>query len=127
MSVLLDTSILVFAAARPERLSDTVRTVLSDPGRGWFSVASVWEIAIKARLGRKDFQFDGQRMRLGFLAAGWRELEIRAEHAITAAGLPLHHRDPFDRMLVGQAKFEGMELMTSDSTLARYGDWVRLI
>jgi PIN domain nuclease of toxin-antitoxin system len=77
-------------------------------------------VAIKNALGRDDFQFDVQLLRRGLQDAGYTELPVTAAHAAAVAGLPLLHKDPFDRMLLAQAAHEGLELVTNDDQLVRY-------
>ena len=86
------------------------------------SVVSIWEVAIKASLKRPDFQVNPEELRFGLLQEGFQELAIQSEHVLAVAHLPLIHRDPFDRLLVAQAAREGLRLLTSDRTLASYGD-----
>jgi PIN domain nuclease of toxin-antitoxin system len=86
------------------------------------SVVSLWEVAIKASLGRADVQVDAAALRLGLLGQGFRELPIHAEHALAAQHLPWIHRDPFDRLLEVQAKLEHLRLLSTDRQLAAYGD-----
>lgn len=86
----------------------------------WFSVVSVWEATIKHMLGRKDFAVDPGVLRRGLLANGWRELAVTGEHARAVSDLPPLHNDPFDRILIAQAKVEGLTLLTSDKAVARY-------
>ena len=83
----------------------------------WVSAASVWEARIKASVGRLE-----PPPRLIDLVdeSGYERLQITFEHAAEVGALPLHHRDPFDRMLVAQARLEGMTLATADATLASY-------
>jgi len=92
-----------------------------------FSAASVWEVVIKRGLGRDDFQIDPNRLRRGLLANGYEELSISSEHTLAVTSLPPVHRDPFDRILVAQARVESITLLTSDITLASYGAPVKLI
>ena len=128
MKVLLDTQILLWAAGQPERLSAAGRKLLSNPENELvFSAASLWEIAIKKSLGRDDFRVDPRMLRRGLLDNGYLELPITSQHAVSIDGLPPHHKDPFDRLLMAQAKVEGMTLVTSDVELARYGEPARRI
>lgn len=121
MLVLLDTHLLLWAAATPRRLSKAARALLDNPGNTpLFSAASLWEIAIKAGLGRDDFRVDVRQLRRGLLAGGWQELAITGEHTAALAALPPLHRDPFDRMLVAQATVEGVTLATADPVVAGY-------
>ncbi len=92
-----------------------------------FSVASIWEVAIKRGLGRRDIQVDPGLLRRGLLENGYGELAITSDHAITVGVLPPIHRDPFDRLLVAQAMFEAITLLTTDPVVARYPGPVRAI
>jgi PIN domain nuclease of toxin-antitoxin system len=126
--LLLDTHLLLWAASEPERLSEDACTLLLDPNNGLaFSAASIWEVAIKNALGREDFRVDPRRLWRMLLAHGYLELQIGGEHAVGVGALPLLHKDPFDRILVAQAKTEGVVLLTSDTRVADYGDPVRLV
>ncbi|MCY4535675.1 MAG: type II toxin-antitoxin system VapC family toxin [Bryobacterales bacterium] len=128
MRFLLDTHILLWAAGMPERLSDEVRDLIEDPGTELvFSAASVWEVAIKSSLGRKDFRADPSLLRRGLLENGYVELAVTGAHAARVGVLPPIHRDPFDRLLVTQALVEGITLLTSDSIVARYPGPIRAI
>ena len=121
MKILLDTHILLWAAGQPERLSTRARAVLSDTQNALlFSPASLWEIAIKRELGRRDFDADPRVLRRGLLDNGYEEIAIRSEHAVAINDLPSIHKDPFDRMLIAQATIEGVTLITSDRLVARY-------
>jgi PIN domain nuclease of toxin-antitoxin system len=121
MKVLLDTHLLLWAAADHPALPDEARAVIEDPSvTPYFSVASMWEIVIKRALGREDFQVDARVLRRSLLDAGYEELSIEAQHAFEVATLPPLHRDPFDRMLIGQAISEGIVLMTHDDHIRQY-------
>lgn len=126
MNLLLDTHLLLWAASAPERLSDTARDLLLDPANQLaFSAASVWEISIKRALGRTDFNVDPRRLWRMLLANGYRELPVTSEHSIAVIDLPPLHKDPFDRILIAQARVEDMQLLTVDSAVANYGAGVR--
>ena len=128
MKVLLDTHVLLWAAAEPERLPTAAHSLLDHPEtEPVFSPASIWEVAIKAGLGRTDFQVDPRILRRGLLDNGYAELPITSEHAARLADLPPIHKDPFDRMLVAQAIASGMELLTADEIVARYPGPIRHI
>jgi PIN domain nuclease of toxin-antitoxin system len=92
-----------------------------------FSAASLLEIVIKRGLGRADFQIDPLLFRRGLLDNGYSELPIGSEHAIAIEGLPLLHKDPFDRILIAQAAVEGITLLTMDSLVAQYPRPVRRV
>ena len=92
-----------------------------------FSAASVWEVAIKTSLGRPDFSVDADELRRGLLRSGFSEVPISGQHAQAVATLPMMHRDPFDRLLIVQARSEGLLLLTADRKVAEYGSGVRLV
>ncbi len=121
MRVLLDTHLLLWAAGMPGKLPARAAVVIADPANMLlFSAASLWEVAIKSALGRDDFQVDVALLRRGLLDNGYEELPIRGAHAVAVRGLPVLHKDPFDRMLVAQAMIEGIVLMTADAAVAAY-------
>ena len=121
MKYLLDTQVLVWAALYPARLPPESKRVMDDPANKlYFSVASVWEVAIKNALQREDFRLDPNIMRRGLIENDYTELPINGLHAVAAGDLPAIHKDPFDRMLVAQAKVEGITLMTTDSLIGKY-------
>jgi PIN domain nuclease of toxin-antitoxin system len=126
MKLLLDTHLLLWAAGEPERLSEEVRGLLNAKENDLlFSAASLWEITIKSGLGRDDFQVDARLLRRGLLDNGYSELPISSAHAVAIDGLPLIHKDPFDRILIAQATFEGITLLTSDSRVMQYPGPIR--
>lgn len=128
MKLLLDTHLLLWAAGMPERLSAPARAIIeARDSELFFSVASLWEIAIKRGVGRTDFQVDPRLLRRGLLDNGYSELPIASEHAVAIDSLPPLHRDPFDRLLVAQATVEGITLLTSDSLVAQYPGPLRLV
>jgi PIN domain nuclease of toxin-antitoxin system len=121
MKFLLDTHLLLWLAATPQKLSKKARGVIEDPQHElFFSAASIWEVAIKQTLGRKDFIADAHLLRRGLLDNGYHELPILSDHAVAVNSLPDIHKDPFDRMLIAQATVEGFILLTADKTLAKY-------
>lgn len=125
MILLLDTHLLLWAAGEPHRLSAKARTFLLDPSNQLvFSSASLWEIGIKNGLERPDFNVDPRRLWRMLLVNGYRELPVTSEHTIGVNDLPPLHKDPFDRILVAQARVEGLTLLTADKAVAKYGDGV---
>ena len=128
MRLLLDTHLLLWVADQPDRLSSTAHALIADPGnQPVFSVASLWEVAIKRSLGRKDFDVDPRLLRRGLIENGYEELAITSEHAVAVDGLPPLHCDPFDRLLIAQAMVEGLLLLTSDNQVAAYAAPVRRV
>ena len=122
MNILLDTHLLLWAASEPQRLSKKAREMVADPAnRLLFSSASLWEIGIKCSIGRLDFAVDLRRLWRMLLANGYQELFVSSEHALAASELPPLHKDPFDRILVAQARAEGLQLLTADKAVAKYG------
>jgi PIN domain nuclease of toxin-antitoxin system len=128
VKLLLDTQLLLWAAGQPEKLSAAARKLLNDPRNELlFSAASLWEIAIKASLGREDFRVEPRVLRRGLLDNGYTELPVTSQHAVNVDGLPPLHKDPFDRLLLAQALSEGITLLTGDAQLARYPGPVRKV
>ena len=128
MNLLLDTHILLWAAYEPARLSADARAMLTDPNNTLhFSVASLWEVAIKSALGRPDFTVDAAELRLGLVANYYDELPIESAHVLRLPTLPPLHADPFDRILLAQAMAEGQVLLTADAKVLAYGGPVRAV
>jgi PIN domain nuclease of toxin-antitoxin system len=128
VKLLLDTHLLIWAADGIERIPVGARELMADPNNDlFFSAASLWEIAIKRRLNRPDFQVDARILRRGLIDNGYRELPILSEHAIAIDVLPPIHKDPFDRLLIAQAMVEGITLLTNDVIVAQYHAPVRLV
>ena len=92
-----------------------------------YSAASLWEVAIKKGLGRADFDVDPRILRRALLDNGYTELAVTGAHAVEVDLLPPIHKDPFDRILVAQARVEGMTLLTADQRLGDYLDPVRVV
>ena len=128
MRLLLDTHLLVWAMGSPERLPAGLAPMLEDPrNTPVFSVASLWELVSKQALGRPDFRLEPVIFRRALLDGGWQELTVQAQHVLAVAALPPLHRDPFDRLLLGQATADGLLLITADQQLAAYPGPVRLM
>ncbi|MFL6263645.1 MAG: type II toxin-antitoxin system VapC family toxin [Thermoanaerobaculia bacterium] len=115
--LLLDTHVFLWWRGEPSRLSPDARSSISTADIVFVSAASAWEAAIKASLGRLELP---DTVEAGVLASGFEKLLITLSHAEHAANLPPHHRDPFDRMLVAQARAEGLTLVTHDRLLEPY-------
>lgn len=116
MRLLLDTHALIWALT--DRLAGVARDAVSD-GRNavLVSAVSVWEIEIKRSRRRLDVPDD---LVDALAATGFEPLAITVAHCVAAGRLPAHHRDPFDRMLVAQARLEGLTIVTRDPMIARY-------
>ncbi len=128
MNYLIDTHLLLWAAYQPEKLSIKAKKILlHDENILMFSAASIWEVTIKAQIGRKDFKVNHRGFRRGLLDNGYEEIPINSFHTASIDQLPPIHKDPFDRLLIAQAITEGITLLTSDSTLAPYSDSVVLV
>lgn len=122
--LLLDTHVVLWWFAANPRLSVTARAEIAS-GECWLSACSFWEVAIKFRLGKLPVAPDA------LLAAArhgnFRLLTVSPEHAVATATLPPVHADPFDRLLVAQARSERLTLLTADTVLAQYGPEVRCL
>lgn len=117
MRLLLDTHVVIWWLADDATLSEEIKTLIDEEPEIYVSAATVWEVAIKQALGKLKEPADlPERIR----DAEFRALAIRADHAITAGRLPMIHRDPFDRMLVAQARCEGLTLVTRDPEIQKY-------
>lgn len=121
MKLLLDTHLLLWAAAGSERMPARARELMDDTTNVlFFSAASLWEIVIKRGLNRPDFQIDARVLRRGLLDNGYSELPIHSAHTLAIETLAPIHKDPFDRLLIAQAITEGITLLTNDATVAQY-------
>jgi len=117
--LLLDSHVLVWWLADSPRLNRTIDAHLANPDADIFvSAATTWELAIKISIGRLDVAIDDL---MQVFTSGYADkLDVTVAHGFMAAQLPMHHRDPFDRMLVAQARAEGLMLVTSDRALEHY-------
>ncbi len=122
--ILLDTHLLLWAFAAPERLPIRARKRI-DVSEVFVSAASIWEVSIKASLGK--IQADASLLLAEIEPAGFTLLPISGEHAVAVGLLPSIHRDPFDRMLVAQARTEPLILLTNDAALAAYGEGIEVV
>ncbi len=128
MRLLLDTHILLWALDTPERLPCLLREQLeSSETEVYFSAASIWEIAIKSALGKVNFHYSPNQIADGARMTGFVEIPISSEHAAGVARLPLHHADPFDRLLVAQALAMPARFVTADATLIVYSELVEWV
>lgn len=122
MHLLLDTQIVLWLISKDRRLSEPARQLIDQGESRHVSVATLWEIAIKVKLGKLNADLDKLIGNLN--PSGFLELPVYSRHTAQVAQLPLLHGDPFDRMLVAQAISESMFLVTADSQLSQYSNLV---
>ncbi len=121
MIILLDTHYLIWTLSESTKLTGQARDLISDASQEiYVSVVSLWEIAIKSSLNKLEIEggLQGVLDRLPIL--GFKLLDVQVAHVLMLPNLPLHHRDPFDRMLIAQAKAEGMHVLTVDPHFGAY-------
>jgi PIN domain nuclease of toxin-antitoxin system len=119
VNLLLDTHAFLWWLKDDPKLGEAPRIAISDPESSvWVSAATIWEIAIKRALGKLQVDIDDLAEEIG--ASGFLELPISARHSVIAGGLPRHHDDPFDRMLIAQAQNEDLTIITRDSVFQSY-------
>jgi len=116
-NLLLDTHVFLWWRTDDRRLKKHARSAIVSAGLVFVSAASAWEAAIKAALGRLHLP---DSLETGVEESGFEKLPISFAHAEAAAALPPHHPDPFDRMLIAQARIEGLTLITHDRRLEPY-------
>jgi PIN domain nuclease of toxin-antitoxin system len=119
MKLLLDTHMLLWSAAGTLP-KEAEKIVVDGNNVLYFSPASIWEIAIKQNLKREHFKVNLDLLLHGLLDNQYQELPITSLHTLAVSGLPLLHKDPFDRILLAQSKSEGITILTSDNKLREY-------
>lgn len=122
MRLLLDTHVFLWAVAGSTKLKPATRRLIEAADEVYVSAASIWEVAIKSRLGKIDADVD--ELVAAITDSGFFELPVRSLHASATRQLPLHHNDPFDRLLVAQALSEPLRLLSADAIMTRYTDLV---
>ena len=125
MRLLLDTHIVCWNYYDPKRVPEEARQLMIQADAVFISSASIWEIAIKSRLGK--INADPHKIVQLIAAAGFKELPVFSRHSLLVADLPLHHADPFDRLIVAQALVEPLRLITHDKIVASYSDTIILV
>jgi len=120
--LLLDTNVLLWLMEDDPQLTASAHSLIVNASEVYISSASIWEIAIKWRLGKIEENPEVVAEQL--LAAGLKELPVSNRHAIETGRLPLLHRDPFDRLLIAQAISEPLHLLTADTQLRQYSELV---
>jgi len=122
MRILLDTHIFYWLFYDQHRLPSAARTILDNADAVFVSAVSLWEIAIKVRVGK--LKADVSELISSLEAANLIELPVLARHTPLVSILPLHHADPFDRLLIAQAMSEPLHLLTADPQLKQYSELV---
>lgn len=125
MRLLLDTQVYLWTVTDSRKLNARARQTIVEASEVYVSAASIWEIAIKASLGK--LEGDPRELADAVAASGFRELPVNSRHAAMVHGLPFHHHDPFDRLLLAQALCEPLRFLTADQTLAQYSELVMTI
>ena len=122
MKYLLDTGVFLWALGAPNRLNRQARILLSSEREGLFlSAASSWEITVKFALGKLTLpEPPAKYIPMWMQNWGIHSLDISHRHALAIGDLPSHHQDPFDRILIAQARLEGMVLLTADRVFEKY-------
>lgn len=121
MRLLIDTNVFLSYVFEPERIAPEWTAAIDEADQAFFSTSSVWEIAIKHRRGKLAVSGDAA----SFIFAGMERLQlmpldVTARHALATVGLPMHHQDSFDRMLIAQALCERLTIVTTDKVIPRY-------
>jgi PIN domain nuclease of toxin-antitoxin system len=119
MKLLLDTNILLWAAADmlPKNAAEYI---LDESNELYYSSASIWEVTIKHGLNRSDFIADPNILHTSLTENDYRQIAITSEHSLLTGTLPKIHKDPFDRILIAQSIIEGIFLLTTDEIIAKY-------
>ncbi len=125
MKILLDTHIYLWWLENDIKLKKRADGMIKDAEVVYVSMVSTWETAIKTKLGK--FKVNVPKIMDEITANGFRELSLKNEHILQLAHLPLHHRDPFDRILIAQAISEPLQFLTADRSLARYSELVTVV
>lgn len=121
MKVLLDTHVFLWFILGQRQCTPATRAIIENPKNECLvSIASLWEIGIKNALGKLELHSPIEDFFNSFKDGGFIPLPITLPHILELSSLPLHHRDPFDRMLIAQAKAERMQLLTADPHFAHY-------
>ena len=121
MRLLLDTHTIIWHVGHHASLSQTASAAIENPAnQTYISAVSLWEMAIKSSLGKLTLRHPIREILATYKDAGAIILPISPEHTLATENLPWHHRDPFDRMLIAQAQYEGLTLVSRDSLFASY-------
>jgi len=128
MRILLDSHLLVWLVGASDRLPPEARTIIENADNDiFFSSASIWELSIKYSSGKIGLELPPRMLHRVLIESDFKELAVTASHALEVDTLQPIHKDPFDRILIAQAMWEGMLLLTSDETIAQYNAPIRLV
>ena len=125
MRLLIDTQIFIWSVLDSDKLGLKARQIMLGASEVFVSAASIWEIAIKVKIGK--LEGDPDEFMEAIKLSGFRELMISARHAAKVHELSLYHRDPFDRLLIAQTLTEPMRFLTADSMLEQYSELVMMV
>ncbi len=122
MNVIVDTHAIIWYITDDTQLPSASKRVIDDRENACFvSIASLWEIGVKYSLGKLELRAELGKIFQLIFDSGYLLLPITPEHIITNSSLPFHHRDPFDRLIIAQAKQEGMSIISKDQNFQEYG------
>lgn len=127
MRLLLDTHIFLWCIKGDRRLKKSVRSMIVEADEVYVSAASIWEMAIKIRLGKLELDVGLDQLIAELFASGFLELPVTIKHTIGVSALPPYHSDPFDRLLLSQALSEPLRFLTADQMLQCYSDLVEVV
>ncbi|WJR68337.1 type II toxin-antitoxin system VapC family toxin [Neorhizobium sp. CSC1952] len=128
MRILLDSHLLVWLVGASDRLPPEAREIIENVDNDiFFSSASIWELSIKYSSGKIGLELPPRMLHRVLIESDFKELAVTASHALEVDMLQPIHKDPFDRILIAQAMWEGMLLLTSDETIAQYNAPIRLV
>lgn len=121
MRLLLDTHTIIWFFESDSKLSSTAKSLIVNPdNQNYFSVASIWEIVIKQNLGKLNLSKPLDQILNHIKKNGIEIINIEAQHALNVADLPLHHRDPFDRLIIAQSLSLGYTIVSKDNKFDLY-------
>lgn len=121
MNVLIDTHALIWFITADDKLPSESRRVIENTSNTCLvSIASLWEMGIKTSLGKLELQISLESLFEIINQSGFTILPITPDHILTNATLNYHHRDPFDRLIIAQAKYEGIKVITKDGEYKKY-------
>jgi PIN domain nuclease of toxin-antitoxin system len=122
MKYLFDTHVFIWYAIGDERLSPLVKDLIDSRHDKFFSMASIWEMAIKVNIGHLEFREPFDKIIANqFRINGYKLLNLKLQHLFKLSSLPLHHRDPFDRLIISQSLVEKIPIVSVDEKFDDYG------